>query len=75
MSEPDRVTDEIDILKLVTSRLDEAAIPYMVTGSMAAGYYATPRMTRDADVVVELNVADAGPLAQSPSASKAYSER
>lgn len=30
----------------------------MVTGSMAANYYATPRMTRDIDVVIELRESD-----------------
>lgn len=30
----------------------------MVTGSMAANFYATPRMTRDIDLVVELSDAD-----------------
>ena len=54
---------ELEILKLVTSQFDEAAIPYMLTGSMAAAYYAEPRMTRDADIVVELSEADAPRLA------------
>jgi hypothetical protein len=30
----------------------------MITGSMAANFYATPRMTRDIDLVVELTEAD-----------------
>ncbi len=42
----------------MTARLDSVAIPYMVTGSMAANYYATPRMTRDIDLVVELTAGD-----------------
>ncbi len=57
------MTSELDILRLVTSRLDGAGIPYMVTGSMAAAYYAEPRMTRDADLVVELTASDASRLA------------
>ena len=28
-------------------------LPYMVTGSIAANFHATPRMTRDIDIVVE----------------------
>jgi hypothetical protein len=43
----------------VTGRLESAGIPYMVTGSMAANYYAVPRMTRDIDLVVELSASDA----------------
>lgn len=40
------------------SRLEAAGIPYMLTGSMAANFYATPRMTRDIDVVIELREAE-----------------
>jgi len=54
------VSDELDILKLVVARLDAAGILYMVTGSMAANFYATPRMTRDIDLVVELREGDVG---------------
>src|SRR6218665_3970270 len=52
------MTDQLDVLALVTSRLDAAGIAYMVTGSMAAGYYGQPRMTRDVDLVVELQPGD-----------------
>jgi hypothetical protein len=55
--------DQLSILSLVTKRLDAAAIPYMITGSIAAGHYARPRMTRDIDLVVELQPADADRLA------------
>jgi hypothetical protein len=54
------VSDELDILKSVAARLEAAGIPYMVTGSMAANFYATPRMTRDIDLVVELREGDVG---------------
>lgn len=49
------VSDELDVLKSVTGLLDGAGIPYMVTGSMAANFYAVPRMTRDIDLVIELS--------------------
>jgi hypothetical protein len=58
------MTDELTILKLVASRLDAAGISYMLTGSIAAGYYAQPRMTRDVDVVVELELGDAQRVAE-----------
>lgn len=48
------VSDELDVLKVVTARLEAGGISYMVTGSMAANFYTTPRMTRDIDLVVEL---------------------
>lgn len=52
------VSDELNILKSVTARLEAGGIPYMVTGSMATNFYATPRMTRDIDLVVELGEAE-----------------
>ena len=55
--------DQFSILTLVARRLDSAGIPYMLTGSIAAGYYAQPRMTRDIDLVVEVDAADAERLA------------
>ena len=50
---------EIEILKIVTNRLEENNIQYMITGSIAMTYYAMPRMTRDLDIVVELETKDA----------------
>lgn len=51
--------DQLAVLKLVASRLDTARIPYMFTGSIAAGHYAQPRMTRALDFVVDLRAGDA----------------
>lgn len=42
-----------EFLKDVVHVLDAAGVPYMLTGSLAASYYAVPRATRDIDVVVE----------------------
>ena len=55
--------DQLSVLQLVTGRLDAAGIAYMLTGSIAAGYYAQPRMTRDIDLVVELDPAAAERIA------------
>jgi hypothetical protein len=52
------MSEELEVLRIVTERLDAEGIPYMVTGSMAVNYYGVPRMTRDIDVVVELSIAD-----------------
>jgi hypothetical protein len=49
------VTEELEVLAIVAGRLESEGIPYMVTGSIAASYYAVPRMTRDIDLVVELS--------------------
>jgi len=49
---------ELDVLKLTCHRLDQANIPYMLTGSFAANFYAVPRMTRDIDIVIEMHMPD-----------------
>ncbi len=54
--------DELRVLKLVTGRLEEAGIPYMLTGSIAVGHYAQPRMTRDIDLVIDVQPGDADRL-------------
>ena len=53
---------ESDVLKLVCTRLEEADIPYMLTGSFAANFYAVPRMTRDIDVILEVQLSDVNKL-------------
>lgn len=40
-------------LRTVVDLLDQAGIPYMLTGSLASAYYAIPRATQDVDVVIE----------------------
>lgn len=54
-----RMYNELDIVREVSKRLDDAEIGYMLTGSMAMNYYAEPRMTRDIDMVVALEPDDA----------------
>jgi hypothetical protein len=58
------VSEELEVLKTVGTRLDALGIPYMITGSMAVNFYAVPRMTRDIDLVVELSGDDAERLCQ-----------
>lgn len=48
------MTAELEVLQDAAARLERAGISYMLTGSIALSYYAQPRMTRDIDVVVEL---------------------
>jgi hypothetical protein len=50
---------EFKILSDVVYRLTAGHINYMLTGSFALNYYAVPRMTRDIDLVVELDRGDA----------------
>jgi hypothetical protein len=49
---------ELDVLAIVGERLASRGIPFMLTGSFALAHYATPRMTRDLDIVVALNLRD-----------------
>ena len=55
-------TPELSALHDVCARLDAASIAYMLTGSLAMSYYARPRMTRDIDMVIALEAAQAGYL-------------
>jgi hypothetical protein len=50
--------NEIDIVRDISRRFEQAHIPYMLTGSMAMNYYAQPRMTRDIDVVIAIDLDD-----------------
>jgi hypothetical protein len=49
---------EFQTLGDVVERLTSSNISYMLTGSFALNYYAIPRMTRDIDMVVELDRGD-----------------
>lgn len=42
-----------DLLARVTSLLDVAGIPYMLTGSFASTLFGAPRTTQDIDIVIE----------------------
>ena len=48
------MNEELEVLKLVAQRLEKVDIAYMVTGSVAMSFYATPRMTRDIDIVITI---------------------
>lgn len=53
------IETELDVLRDVSRRLERAGIEFMLTGSVAMSYYSQPRMTRDIDLVVSLNEAQA----------------
>ena len=50
--------NEIDVLRDLAGKFTRGGIDYMLTGSLAMNYYAQPRMTRDIDVVVALELPD-----------------
>ena len=56
------IETELDILRDVSQRLEAAGIAFMLTGSVAMNFYAQPRMTRDIDLVVALEEAQAEPI-------------
>lgn len=41
-----------EVLRCIVPRLEQSAIPYMVTGSIAASYYGLARATYDLDIVI-----------------------
>ena len=45
--------NQAELIQDIVRRLDEAALPYMVTGSVASGRYAEVRATFDTDIVVD----------------------
>jgi hypothetical protein len=55
--------NEIDVVRDISQRFEQAGIPYMLTGSMAMNYYAQPRMTRDIDVLVAIAADDVDRIA------------
>lgn len=48
----------IDVLKDVVSRFEKLGLDYMLTGSVALGYYSIPRSTVDIDIVLNLTERD-----------------
>lgn len=57
------MNEQAAVLRDITDCLERAGIDYMLSGSVALNYYAQPRMTRDIDLVVEIQMADIGRLA------------
>lgn len=49
---------ELRTLNKVLDRLNQAKIPYMLTGSMALNFYGHPRATNDFDIVIEMDAED-----------------
>ena len=45
-------------LSRVIEKLDQASIPYMLTGSMALNFYGHIRATQDVDIVIKIGPAD-----------------
>ena len=48
----------LKLLQKVTAALDARSISYMLSGSVAMNVYTVPRMTRDIDIVINLQQSD-----------------
>lgn len=44
-----------DFLRVVVAKLEQAQIPFMVSGSVASGYHGLPRSTLNNDVIIDAN--------------------
>ena len=53
---------EWETLKATVEILESLGMRYMLTGSLAKIYYSVPRMTRDIDIVIELEESDVAGL-------------
>jgi len=62
-------------LQKVVAVLDEAGVPHMLTGSLAAAYYAVPRATQDVDVVIETQEDGIGRIVEGLLAAGWYVDR
>ena len=52
------MTEELQLLGDIVTRLEAAGLDYMLTGSVALNCYAQPRMTRDIDLVIAFQLND-----------------
>jgi hypothetical protein len=68
------MNEQLQVLSLAVSRLEAAGIEYLITGSFALAVYATPRMTRDIDVVIDCTSDQAARLAKAFQADSYASE-
>ena len=46
--------EPLELLQVVVSNLDQLGVPSMLVGSFASSSYGSPRLTRDADLIVRL---------------------
>ena len=53
------MNEELEILFEAADRFEKMGLAYMVTGSIAMAFYATPSLTRNIDIVINLSGADA----------------
>lgn len=62
-------------LRRVVAIIEHVGLPYMLTGSLAAAYYASPRATRDVDIVIEVTPEEVDELVRSLDEAALYVDR
>ncbi len=50
--------EQLEVLKLLVSKLEKLSAHYFITGSIASSYYGIPRFTHDIDVVLTIGKKD-----------------
>ena len=58
------ITEPIAITLRVIQEFDQLKVAYLIGGSLASALYGEPRATLDADVVADLRIEHAAPLAR-----------
>jgi hypothetical protein len=61
-----------EVLQRIATALGHAGIPYMLTGSFASVFYASPRSTQDIDLVIETDANQLHRLAESLPVAEYY---
>ena len=54
--------NELEVLQYISSKLLSQNIEYMLSGSVAMSFYTQPRMTRDIDIIIDIQKKDADVL-------------
>ena len=52
----EKMLNEIQIITMAARRLEEARIPYYISGGIASINYGEPRLTNDADIVIRIGL-------------------
>jgi hypothetical protein len=65
----------VSFLTTIVRALDEAQVRFMLTGSLAAAFYGTPRATQDIDLVIEAQAENLDRLIQNLEDAGLYVDR
>lgn len=63
-----------DAFQRITTRLSQAGVSYMLSGSFASAYYGVPRSTQDIDLVIESSAAQVRAFVEGLPADEFYAD-